>query len=424
MMMLKKVFFQVITLALLSSIAITLIGPGIAQANPGWYNNDWQYRKKITINSVSVTDNLTNFPVLVSLASDGSLDAYAQDDGDDILFTAADEVTKLSHEIESFNGTNGQLVAWVKIPTLSAVIDTEIYMYYGNAVASNQEDAANAWDSNYKMVQHMEETSGGTDNITDSTINANHGTDYNTPTLGTAGQIDGSIDFDGSPTDNYLRVDHSSSLSITGNITLEAWVNTDNNTLSYQTILEKRPGITEYNYYVRLDGGYLRYSFISGVSHKALLDDTTQLSNNTWHYVVATYDNSNIRLYVDGTEVKNKAETAALEANTGDIHIGIETYGGFDKAFDGTIDETRISDAARSAEWIQTSYNNQNNPGAFITLGSETTPEAPVVVGGEIFPVDKPRVLAPWLVLLLMTSLVTIGGIFQFRKSTEKDRFY
>ena len=423
-MMLKKGFFQLITLGLLCSIVITLIGPGTAQANPGWYDSSWQNRKKITINSANVSDNLTSFPVLISLTTDSDLASDAQNDGGDILFTAADEVTKLSHEIESFNGTSGQLVAWVKIPGLSASVDTDIYMYYGNSGVINQEDAANVWDSNYKMVQHMEDTTSGTDNITDSTINANHGTDYNTPTLGAAGQIDGSIDFDGSPTNNYLRVDHSSSLSITGNITLEAWVNTDNNTLSYQTILEKRPGVTEYNYYIRLDGGYFRYSFISGVSHKALLDDTTQLSNNTWHYVVATYDNSNIRLYVDGTEVKNKAETAALEANTGDIHIGIETYGGFDKAFDGTIDETRISDTIRSADWIQTSYNNQSDPATFITLGSEETDGAPVAIGGEIFPVDKPRVLAPWLVLFLMTSLVTIGGIFQFRKSTEKDRFY
>ena len=222
MVMLKKMFFQVITLALLFSIAITLIGPSTAQANPGWYNNDWQHRKKITINSVSVTDNLSNFPVLISLASDSGLDAYAQEDGGDILFTAADEVTKLSHEIESFNATGGQLAAWVKIPSLSAVTDTEIYMYYGNSGAGNQEDAANVWDSNYKMVQHMEETSGGTDNITESTINANHGTDNNTPTLGAAGQIDGAISFDG--LDDSIDLGLGNNINVTRPLTIETWI--------------------------------------------------------------------------------------------------------------------------------------------------------------------------------------------------------
>jgi hypothetical protein len=36
------------------------------------------------------------------------------------------------------------------------------------------------------------------------------------------------------------------------------------------------------------------------------------------------------------------------------------------------MDEVRVSDTARSADWIATSYNNQNAPAAFITLGSKT----------------------------------------------------
>ena len=46
-----------------------IIGPGVARADPGWYNPDWNYRKKITLNSdnISGSDNLTYFPVLISL---------------------------------------------------------------------------------------------------------------------------------------------------------------------------------------------------------------------------------------------------------------------------------------------------------------------------------------------------------------------
>ena len=39
-------------------------------APPGWWNNDWQYRKKIIIDSDEVDNDLINFPVLISLDND------------------------------------------------------------------------------------------------------------------------------------------------------------------------------------------------------------------------------------------------------------------------------------------------------------------------------------------------------------------
>mgnify|MGYP001550226914 CR=1 FL=1 len=42
-----------------------------------------------------------------------------------------------------------------------------------------------------------------------------------------------------------------------------------------------------------------------------------------------------------------------------------------DQHWNGRIDEVRISNGKRSAEWIQTSHNNQKDPGSFYLLGSE-----------------------------------------------------
>jgi hypothetical protein len=39
----------------------------------------------------------------------------------------------------------------------------------------------------------------------------------------------------------------------------------------------------------------------------------------------------------------------------------------------GTIDELRISTAARSASWIATEYANQSSPGTFYSVGPEQT---------------------------------------------------
>ncbi|MGD9314203.1 MAG: DUF2341 domain-containing protein [Desulfobacterales bacterium] len=103
-----------------------------------WYNDScWQYRKKLTLDSSQACADLTDFPVLISFTNDSDLASGPQCDFDDVLFTSANGTTKLSHEIEDFNGTNGDIVAWVKIPLLQSTTDTEIYMYYGCGTAEN-----------------------------------------------------------------------------------------------------------------------------------------------------------------------------------------------------------------------------------------------------------------------------------------------
>ena len=47
--------------------------------------------------------------------------------------------------------------------------------------------------------------------------------------------------------------------------------------------------------------------------------------------------------------------------------------------FDGKLDEVRLSNIARSSAWIQTSYNNMNEPSLFSTRSPEETTGAPVI---------------------------------------------
>ena len=122
---------------------------------PSWYSSSWPYRKQITIDHTKVeNENFTNFPVLISI-TDTDLASKAQDDGDDILFTASNGTTKLPHEIENFHKASGTLVAWVRVPTLYDNENTYIYMYYGNATCSSQQNATGVWDGNFKGVWHL-----------------------------------------------------------------------------------------------------------------------------------------------------------------------------------------------------------------------------------------------------------------------------
>ena len=117
-----------------------------------WNDCGWSYRRAITIDRTKVAADQTDFPVLISLASDPGLAAHAQSAGNDILFTLSDEKTKIPHKIESYVSTTGALVAWVKVPALSSSVNTVLYMYYGNPTAPAQQDTSTIWSYRYKGV--------------------------------------------------------------------------------------------------------------------------------------------------------------------------------------------------------------------------------------------------------------------------------
>ncbi|HLC01103.1 MAG TPA: DUF2341 domain-containing protein, partial [Candidatus Bathyarchaeia archaeon] len=153
-----------------------------------------------TTNVPSMGLYLSDFPVMISF-TDVDLANDAQDDGDDILFTLSDKKTKASHEIEKFNGATGELVAWVKIPSLFSQNNTLIYMYYGNTSISSQQDVVNVWDSYYVGVWHLKENPAGTaPQMQDSTSYNNDGTSAGSMTSGdqVTAKINGGLDFDGS----------------------------------------------------------------------------------------------------------------------------------------------------------------------------------------------------------------------------------
>jgi hypothetical protein len=160
--------------------------------------NYFTYFKIITIdhNKVAGSVSYSNFPVLISI-KDPDLKFDVQSDGDDIAFSI--DNSWLDHEIElfdqSYNISHAELVAWVRVPTLSGVTDTIIRMYYGNVTMSSRQNPTGVWDSDYRGVWHLSEQTGGANSILDSTSYSNDGTDINSPNLGETGQIFDSVGF-------------------------------------------------------------------------------------------------------------------------------------------------------------------------------------------------------------------------------------
>ena len=108
----------------------------------------------------------------------------------------------LDYEVESYNGTTGLLIAWVRIPslnTISASSNTTIRLYYGDSsITSSLQNPTGVWDSNYKAVWHLSDNAASAA-VNDSTSNNNDGTAAaNTSTKTAGGQINTALTFNGS----------------------------------------------------------------------------------------------------------------------------------------------------------------------------------------------------------------------------------
>lgn len=353
-----------------------------------WYSASWLYRKQITIDaSMTPNSDQTNFPVLIYKASDTDFAADAQADADDFVFTASDGITKLDHEIEKFNSSTGELVAWVEIPTLANASNTVIYVYYGNASASNQENASGTWNSDYKGVWHMAEDpsittdgdcGGGTAEECDSTSNNSDGDSNGTMTSGdlVAGQIGNGLDFDG--TDDYINVPHTASINFNDTLTAELWVKGNSPNNSYGRIIWKGEGVTGWQLTVSNTGPNLhfRVDTSGGVNQTKTLNT---VFDGSWYHVVLVLDSGTVKIYKNSSLDVNSTYThGAGFAETGSalrFAFGVSTY------LAGQLDEVRVSSVVRDANWITTSYNNQSAPATYLTFGSESV----LTVAGTVY---------------------------------------
>ncbi|MHA2472885.1 MAG: DUF2341 domain-containing protein, partial [Promethearchaeota archaeon] len=345
--------------------------------------DDYEYYKTLTIDhtQISGTENLVDFPVLISLF-DADLHDNTQADGDDIAFSNGFQW--LDHEIELFNqtynSTHAQLIAWVRIPVLFTSIDTIIRMYYGNPFMEAQQDYG-VWNNGYAAVWHLREFGTGVfGEFKDSSSNDNNGRGGGGFPSYVPTQISGKIgyaqEFDG--TDDFINIVSSSSLRITGtSVTVEAWVQ-----LQEDLAPQWGTGIVgkgdSYKLFQDWDGNR-KFSFSVETSSQVWVSDSNK-QLTTWYHVVGVYDGSSATIFVDGNVVLSSPHSGSITGNFDPVRIGLD-----DQEFDGLIDEVRISNVVRSADWIKTEYTNQNDPDNFYSVSGANNVNVPSIFDFQYF---------------------------------------
>ena len=197
-------------------------------------------------------------------------------------------------------------------------------------------------------------------------------TEVNTPTAATGfdGEANGAYELNGS--DEYLSVADNAALDITGDMTIECWVNHNSTPSSdvYQMYVGKGDQSNDkqsYYFALRNDGGTLKLFFrktSSGANATSGgIDYNWTPSTGTWYYVAIVYDESaNFgALYINGVQVTSATDLddlgSGIYSSDIDLRIGAcVDLGSGSQYMDGEIDEVKISTRTKSAEEIAKYY--------------------------------------------------------------------
>jgi hypothetical protein len=339
----------------------------------------FSYYKTVTIDHTKVPNtDQTNFPVLVSvtdaaLKTVGNGGHVQNSSGFDIVFYSDSGLTtKLDHEVERYVASTGEVIFWVRIPTASHTTDTVFYMAYGDSgISTSQENVTGVWNTNYKGVWHLKD--GSTLSLVESTATGANGTNNNSATAA-AGKIGGGVSL-ASASSQYISTSESTAFN-TGVITLEAWIKTS--MTAYGGIIDRDDfgSGRAFQFRVNPSGKVEFIPFISGTPITTIVSSTS-VNDNTLRHIAATYDGSNVKLFINGSQDFTAAQTGNIDSVTRALHIGHVVGGG--AYFDGILDEVRVSNTARSADWLATQYNNHNSPSTFLSFGSESAAGATTI---------------------------------------------
>lgn len=308
-----------------------------------WWNEQWTQRKQIgldtTASGANTAEVLAEVPVLVRLHS-GNFPQFLSlaDKGADFRFVSGDDLTALKYHVERFDAIAEMAFVWVKVPVVAPGANKDsIYLYFGNATAPPGDDPGGTFDVNTVAAFHFNETTGLPIDSTAYATTVSSGRTFPAPAslIGSGATLSGGEPLVLGPAPQ-LRLDPAQGW------TFETWVR-----------LNGLPAEPAYLFdFKAAEGGRLSM-VIEGSRLSARLAtgeavSAAPLSPSTWHHVAVVVSADGLQLYLDGSRVGSAA--VATTSMTGLIHVGGSADGNGGLAAD--LDELRISNIARSADWI------------------------------------------------------------------------
>jgi hypothetical protein len=349
----------------------------------------WTHAKRLVLNTTAtgagIAGMVTGFPVLIRLSSSNFDFSAAMSHGEDIRFTKSDN-TPLPYEIERWDGANGQAEMWVRVDTVYGNNGSQhIVLYWGastvgstgspqGSATQSLSNSAAVFDtgSGFQGVWHLNQPTGSLEK--DATYNHFDGTPSDTAPSVAPGIIGNAQEFNGVSNSLHMLGTSSSKLNFpeNGHYSLSAWVFADTLVDSTTHVIA---GKGHEQYFMKLYWGGQHWEFTEYHDKTGWqVSSYSPAQAKVWKYLVGVRQGTDQYLYLDGELVSSAYGTAASSIarnTTDDFLIGKYqrsadyTGEGF-SWFDGAIDEVRISNVSRSADWIKLCYMNQKETDALV----------------------------------------------------------
>lgn len=342
---------------LLAAILFFLVSQAAQASN--WWNDDWTYRKRITLDTTAsgalIADPIGTTPVLIRLHAGNFQFDRAREDASDLRFVADDNKTLLPYHIEKFDSLMGEAFVWVKVPDVKPGAKAAFWLYFGNTSPKMEKgaDAKGTYDADTVLVYHFNEN--GTPPI-DSTSFANLAQNAGIWT-------------DGSFIGSGLRLDDKTTVTIPPSASLQ-WTDGAPVTISTwiklatlpanEIVFSRRDGRT--NVVVGVANG-VPYVEVSRGGDAQRSAAAAPIAAGSWHHLALVASGPAITLALDGENVATL--NATLPALNSALQLGGENFG-------GELDEFEISRVARSPGFIKLAALSQGDRGSkLLGLGAD-----------------------------------------------------
>jgi hypothetical protein len=284
------------------------------------------------------------FPLLVRLHRDGFDFSQAKPDGSDLRFTTEDG-KPLAHQIDTWDATGGTAAVWVRVPVIKGNALLALRLHWGNPTAASTSDGSAVFNpsNGHLGVWHLGAAISDDAGKLESKDN---GTKVTAGVIGAARHFSNGAGIScgdritGYPVGNAPHTTELWFRSTRSNVSLVGWG------------VQKQQGKVVMQFagppHVRTDCWF---------SDGNLRSDGP-VALNEWNHAVFCYESGNARLYINGEPAgKGEARGTPLKIQS----PAMLSIGGWAGEFDcaGDIDEVRISNVTRTAEWVKLQYENQ-----------------------------------------------------------------
>ena len=202
-------------------------------------------------------------------------------------------------------------------------------------------------DANTVALWHLDERSGSGAYIKDSSDNANNGSTTSTT------HVEGKIGKGRLFSNSSIALSSGSNANVTGDITLDMWIK-PNSFAAAATPIHKD---SQYSFQINTSG-QVSWADSSNWNYAAFGATNIGLTTGNWQHLAFTKTGGTVKIYLNGVEKASKSFGGALTSTANIMNMGC--YSGVSVCgsayFNGSLDEVRISNIARSASEIRQAY--------------------------------------------------------------------